>query len=219
MVEKLDLLLTPHPRPYMLRRCRDRLDVTHQTTVQFFVGNFSSKVLCDVIPVPLVSCHMLLGELWSKENGATYNHRDSTYAVAHGKEYVLKPLEKKIFRTWRNDRLQKIKKQEAEAKFRALEEAKRREAAKAALFPVPVPSTEREADAAAEIFKEAVQFPHNVSNNDLKPRTVSPKGGEDDEAPPILNIGLLHGFNGQICMHYYFGCPGLHACKIGRAHV
>ena len=131
MVEKLDLLLTPHPRPYMLRRCRDRLDVTHQTTVQFFVGNFSSKVLCDVIPVPLVSCHMLLGELWSKENGATYNHRDSTYAVAHGKEYVLKPLEKKIFRTWRNDRLIKTREQK---------EAKKKEAAAAAKFSASLKS-------------------------------------------------------------------------------
>ena len=62
MVEKLSLLMTPHPRPYVLRRCHDRLDVTHQTIVQFSVGNFSGEIRCDVIPVAMGSCHLLLGE-------------------------------------------------------------------------------------------------------------------------------------------------------------
>jgi hypothetical protein len=64
MVEKLELSTTPHPRPYSLRRCRDKLDITHQTTVLFSIGKFSCTVLCDVLSVPLVSCHLLLGKLW-----------------------------------------------------------------------------------------------------------------------------------------------------------
>ena len=38
MVEKLELSMTPHPRPYSLRRCHDKLEITHQTMVQFFIG-------------------------------------------------------------------------------------------------------------------------------------------------------------------------------------
>lgn len=40
MVEKLQLTVTPHPRPYSLRTCYDKLDITHQSTVLFSVGKF-----------------------------------------------------------------------------------------------------------------------------------------------------------------------------------
>lgn len=119
MVEKLELSTTPHPRPYSLRRCRDKLDITRQTMVLFSIGKFSSEVLCDVIPVPLVSCHVLLGELWYKEKGAKYDHRANTYTVERGKDYVLKPMEEKIFRTWRKDRLRKRKEQKEGNKMEA----------------------------------------------------------------------------------------------------
>ena len=45
MVENLQLPMKPHPRPYSLRRCYDKLDITYQTTVLFSVGKFSCEVL------------------------------------------------------------------------------------------------------------------------------------------------------------------------------
>ena len=44
MVEKLELSTTPHPRPYSLRRCHDKLDITHQTTVLFSINKFSCEI-------------------------------------------------------------------------------------------------------------------------------------------------------------------------------
>jgi hypothetical protein len=117
MVEKLQLSTTPHPRPYSLRRCHDKLDITHQTMVLFSIGKFSCDVLCDVIPVPLVSCHLLLGELWYKKNGATYDQCANTYTIMQDKIYVLRPMDKKPFRTWRKERLHKKKETAAAAIF------------------------------------------------------------------------------------------------------
>ena len=103
MVEKLELSVTPHPRPYMLRRCHDKLDITHQTMVLFSIGKFSCEVLCDVIPVPMVSCHMLLGEPWYKKNYATHDYWAKMYTVERGTKYVLMAMEKKLFKTWRKE--------------------------------------------------------------------------------------------------------------------
>ena len=78
MVEKLELPLTPHPQPYILHWGRDKLTITHQTKVQFFLGKISYEILCDVIPVHIVSCHLLLGRPWCSVQGAVY-FMDSHY--------------------------------------------------------------------------------------------------------------------------------------------
>ena len=104
MVEKLELSMTPHPRPYMLRRCYDKLDITHQTMVLISVGKFSCEALCDIIPVPIVSCHMLLGDPWYEENPAAYSCLGNSCIIEQDKKYALITMEKKLFKTWRKVR-------------------------------------------------------------------------------------------------------------------
>ena len=104
MVEKLELSMTPHPRPYILRRRDDKLHITHQTMVLFSVGKFSCEILCDIIAVSMVSCHMLLGRPWYKENNVTHDYLANTYTVNRDKKYVLMSMEKKLFKAWgKND--------------------------------------------------------------------------------------------------------------------
>jgi hypothetical protein len=131
MVEKLELSTTPHPRPYSLRRCHDKLDITHQAMVSFSIGKFLCDVSCDVIPIPMVSCYLVLGQPWYKENRAAYDCLANTYTVTRDKVYVLQPMEKKLFRSWRKERLLKMKEQN---------EAQRKEAESATNFSTPVQS-------------------------------------------------------------------------------
>jgi hypothetical protein len=163
MVEKLKLSTTPHPRPYSLRRCHDKLDITHQTLVSFSIGKFSCDVLCDMIPVPLVSCHLVLGELWYKNNGAAYDRCANTYTLTQDKVYVLHPMEKKLFRSWRKERLLKMKEQK---------EASKREAEHDIIFSTPVQS--EDGDVALKTSS--------------KLRTVSFEEGEDDAASRSIFI-------------------------------
>ena len=81
MVEKLELSMTPHPRTYSLRRCHNKLDITHQTMVSFSIGKFFCEILCDVMPVPMVACHLLLGEPWYKMNTTAYDSLANTYMI------------------------------------------------------------------------------------------------------------------------------------------
>jgi hypothetical protein len=176
MVAKLELSTTPHPQPYSLRRCHDKLDITHQTVVQFSIGKFSCEILCDVIPVPMVSCYLLLGEPWYKENKVVYNFLANTYTVTRDKIYVLKVMEKKPFTAWRKDRLQKTREQK---------EAKKKE------------------DAAAAIFVASVKLRDDVFplETELKPRTVSLEEGEDDTRPTQL-LKVQVEWKRRLCMRF-----------------
>ena len=155
-------------------------------------------VLCDIIPKYLVSCHVLLGEPWCKQQGAVRAMNYGTYyqyTVIRGKrEYALKSMDTIIYKAWRDERLQK--KEEADHRLRELEEAKRREA-KAAAIPVeaniaapilePVQATDVadtaathvSADSTIDIIVVDVQPVHDddAVEADLKPTTVSPEGG------------------------------------------
>ena len=61
MVEKLNLQLVHHPKPYKLQWINEdgELTVDKQVKVDFSVGNYKDNVLCDV--VPMEACHILLG--------------------------------------------------------------------------------------------------------------------------------------------------------------
>jgi len=61
MVEKLNLQLIPHPKPYKLQRINEdgELVVDKQVKVELSMGNYKDKVLCDI--VPMEACHILLG--------------------------------------------------------------------------------------------------------------------------------------------------------------
>jgi len=64
VVEKLNLQLIPHPKPYKLQWKNEdgELTIDKEEKVKFSVGNYKDKVLCDV--VPMEACHILLGKLW-----------------------------------------------------------------------------------------------------------------------------------------------------------
>jgi len=49
MVEKLNLIVLPHPKPYKL----------NQVKMQFSIGKYKDEVLCYI--VPMEACHILLG--------------------------------------------------------------------------------------------------------------------------------------------------------------
>jgi hypothetical protein len=180
MVEKLELSTTSHPRPYSLKRYRDTLDVRSQTMVLFSVGKFSCEILCDVIPVPMVACHLLLGEPWYKMNMVAYDYLANTYTVTQDNVYVLKPMEKKMFKSWRKGRLLMMKKQK---------EATNKEGEAATIFSAPGQSIQ-----AATIFSSLVQSIQAVTvvlKTDSKPRTVSFEEGEDDTATPDIITGPI----------------------------
>ena len=64
LVEKLELPLFKHPKPYKLYWFNDcgEINVRHQRLVTFSIGKFSDEVLCDV--VPMHTTHLLLGRPW-----------------------------------------------------------------------------------------------------------------------------------------------------------
>ena len=61
MVEKLDLQVMPHTKPYKLQWLNEDGDLTvdKQVKVSLYVENYKDEILCDV--VPMEACHILLG--------------------------------------------------------------------------------------------------------------------------------------------------------------
>ena len=57
LVEKLNLLTLKHPRPYKLQWLNDCGDVkvNRQVLVSFLVGRYKDEVLCDVVPMHVVT--------------------------------------------------------------------------------------------------------------------------------------------------------------------
>ena len=91
LVEKLKLPMTPLLQPYYLRIGDIKLAITHHTFVQFMLGKLSFAVWCDVIPIHTVSCHLLLGRPWCKNQGAAYHMEHyyyTKYVVSYGNKNV-----------------------------------------------------------------------------------------------------------------------------------
>jgi len=64
MVEKLNVQIIPHPKPYKLQWINEdgELVLDKKVKVQLSMGNYKDKVLCDI--VSLDACHILLGRPW-----------------------------------------------------------------------------------------------------------------------------------------------------------
>jgi hypothetical protein len=186
MVDKLELSTTPLPHPYMLSWNSDQLLIMHQTKVQFLLGNLSFQVLCDVIPIPMVSCHLLLGEPWTKEHHVSYKCITNTYAIQQVQVYVLRSMKSEQFFAWRKEHHAKI------MEFYKHKEKVKKEVAEAAMVvTVPVHSPNEKVITAA-IYVATVPSVEQVLANDTiateddsKPRSVSPKEGKDDTAAPL----------------------------------
>ena len=95
MVEKLGLPRTPHPHPYLLSLGSHKLTITHQTSVHFLLGPLSHVVCCDLIPLQLVSYHLLLGKPWTQEHRVLLSRcTPPQYSVYLGKkECILQSMD------------------------------------------------------------------------------------------------------------------------------
>jgi len=93
MVVKLDLQLIPHLKPYKLQLINEdgELTIDKQVKVEFSVGNYKDKVLCDV--VPMEACHIFLGRPWQFDKKTMHNGLTSEITFTHKeKKFVLYPL-------------------------------------------------------------------------------------------------------------------------------
>jgi hypothetical protein len=61
MVEKMELEMSEHPSPYRVSWLQKghQVNVTKQCLVEFKIGGYNDKILCDVIPMDVF--HLLLG--------------------------------------------------------------------------------------------------------------------------------------------------------------
>jgi hypothetical protein len=138
LVEKLELPVQPISEPYYLRLGDITLAISHQTLVQFKLGNLAFAVWCDVLPLHMVSCHLLLGRPWCTDQGATYHMEHyyyTKYVVPYGnKMYTLVSMDTMKYKAWRDEKLQKLKEEEehrnkeAELKIKKPKEVKKKEA-------------------------------------------------------------------------------------------
>ncbi|GKV13218.1 hypothetical protein SLEP1_g24263 [Rubroshorea leprosula] len=93
LVEKLNLPMTKHPRPYMLQWLNGcgEIKVNKQVLVLFSIGRYKDEVLCDV--VPMHAGHLLLGRPWQYDKRVTHDGFKNHYSFAmEEKTITLAPL-------------------------------------------------------------------------------------------------------------------------------
>jgi hypothetical protein len=96
MVEKLDLETTDHTSPYKVSWIQKghQVSVTKQCLVEFKIGEYNDKVLCDVIPMDVF--HLLLGRPWKYDRNVVHDRRMNTYTLErNGRTYRLLPIRDK----------------------------------------------------------------------------------------------------------------------------
>jgi hypothetical protein len=81
MVEKLELETADHPSPYKVSWLQKghQVSVTKQCLVDFKMGEYKDKILCDVIPMDV--CHVLLGRPWQYDRNVVHDGRMNTYTL------------------------------------------------------------------------------------------------------------------------------------------
>jgi hypothetical protein len=81
MVEKMELETTDHPSPYRVSWLQKghQVTVTKQCLVEFKIGGYKDKILCDVIPMDV--CHLLLGRPWQYDRNVIHDGRMNTYTL------------------------------------------------------------------------------------------------------------------------------------------
>jgi hypothetical protein len=96
MVEKIELETTDHPSPYKVSWLQKghQVSVTKQCLVEFKIGGYNDKVLCDVIPMDV--CHLLLGRPWKYDRNVVHDGRMNTYTLEkEGRTHRLLPIKDK----------------------------------------------------------------------------------------------------------------------------
>jgi hypothetical protein len=100
MVEKLKLETTNHPSPYKVSWLQKghQVSVTKQCLVEFKIGGYNDKILCDVIPMDV--CHLLLGRPWKYDRNVVHDGRMNTYTPEKdGRTHRLLPIKDKEVKT------------------------------------------------------------------------------------------------------------------------
>jgi hypothetical protein len=90
MVEKLELETTDHPSPYRVSWIQKghQVTVTKQCLVEFKIGGYNDKILCDVIPMDV--CHLLMGRPWQYDKNVIHDGRMNTYTLEkNGRTHML----------------------------------------------------------------------------------------------------------------------------------
>jgi hypothetical protein len=96
MVEKLELETTDHPSPYKVSWLQKghQVSVTKQCLVEFKIGGYNDKVLCDIIPMDV--CHLLLGRPWKYDRNIIHDGKMNTYTLKkNGRTHMLLPIKDK----------------------------------------------------------------------------------------------------------------------------
>jgi hypothetical protein len=81
MVEKWELEAIEHPSPYIVSWLQKghQVNVTKQCLVEFKIGGYNDKILCDVISMDV--CYLLLGRPWKYDKNVVHDGRKNTYTL------------------------------------------------------------------------------------------------------------------------------------------
>jgi hypothetical protein len=96
MVENLELETIEHPSPYKVSwpQKGHQVNVTKQCLVEFKIGGYNDKILCDVIPMDV--CHLLLGRPWPYDRNVIHDGKMNTYTLEkNGRTHMLLPIKDK----------------------------------------------------------------------------------------------------------------------------
>jgi hypothetical protein len=96
MVEKLELEMTDHPSPYRVSWLQKghQVTVNKQCLVEFKIGGYNDKILCDVIPMDVF--HLFLGRPWQYDRNVIHDGRMNTYTLEkNGRTHMLLPIQDK----------------------------------------------------------------------------------------------------------------------------
>ena len=73
---------------------RTQVTVTKQCLVEFKIGGYNDKILCDVIPMDV--CHLLLGRPWQYDRNVVHDGRKNTYTLQkNGRTHMLLQIKDK----------------------------------------------------------------------------------------------------------------------------
>lgn len=95
MVDNLDLKRVPHTTPYKMSWLNkgQQIVVNEQKFVEFEIGEYKKKVLCDMMPMD--SFHLLLGCPWKYDVKAIHDGEKNRYVITkQGKKFQMDPLTK-----------------------------------------------------------------------------------------------------------------------------
>ena len=93
MVEKLGLKRLKRPTPYKVSWLQKghQLLVNEQCEVEFHIGKYRDKVICDIMPMDV--CHILLGRTWKYDRNFFHDGITNCYKFfKDGIKHTLVPI-------------------------------------------------------------------------------------------------------------------------------